>query len=272
MALAVESSQAATIITFADENVKALCVANWDTDKDGELSVEEAAAVTSLGTVFRGQKNITTFDELRYFSSVTAIGEEAFRGSGIGPVLTIPGKVKEIGSYAFNDCVRLKSVVLEEGVESVGWHAFSGPIATLTLPSSLKNMRSMVINPYVNADPSSGIFVPVGDLTVIVRGTEPAVINEFAFYYVFQEAHLVVPAGTMEAYKAEPGWAYFADYTEVGDCNRDGRTDIADVAALVAHVTGNTPERFEEHAADINGDGRINGEDVSQLCQYLLGS
>ena len=40
-------------ITFADANVKALCVTNWDTNKDGELSYEEAAAVTSLGKVFK---------------------------------------------------------------------------------------------------------------------------------------------------------------------------------------------------------------------------
>jgi len=33
-------------ITFADANVKAICVANWDTDGDGELNTTEAAAVT----------------------------------------------------------------------------------------------------------------------------------------------------------------------------------------------------------------------------------
>ena len=68
-------------ITFADANVKALCVANWDTDNDGELSMEEAAAVTTLGTVFKGKTNITTFDELRYFTGVTTIGEYAFSGT-----------------------------------------------------------------------------------------------------------------------------------------------------------------------------------------------
>ena len=36
------------MITFADPAVKALCVAHWDTDGDGELSYEEAALVTDL--------------------------------------------------------------------------------------------------------------------------------------------------------------------------------------------------------------------------------
>ena len=39
-------------ISFADATVKSLCVANWDTNGDGEISYEEASAVTSLGTVF----------------------------------------------------------------------------------------------------------------------------------------------------------------------------------------------------------------------------
>ena len=39
-------------IVFADANVKALCIANWDTDGDGELTVAEAAVVTDLGRVF----------------------------------------------------------------------------------------------------------------------------------------------------------------------------------------------------------------------------
>ncbi len=43
-------------ITFADANVKALCVANWDTDKDGELSMEEAAADVN------GDGNINSLD------------------------------------------------------------------------------------------------------------------------------------------------------------------------------------------------------------------
>ena len=67
-AILIAVSAKADNITFADANVKALCVGNWDTDKDGELSTEEAAAVTTLGTVFKGKTNITTFDELRYFT------------------------------------------------------------------------------------------------------------------------------------------------------------------------------------------------------------
>ena len=41
-------------ISFIDSKVKALCVKNWDTNKDGNLSRDEASAVTDLGDVFKG--------------------------------------------------------------------------------------------------------------------------------------------------------------------------------------------------------------------------
>lgn len=281
-------------IVFADDDVKALCVANWDSDSDGELSEEEAAAVTSLGTVFQGKKTIKTFDELAYFTglttigeraffqsgiervtfppSVSAIGEYAFSESNIGPEMVIPGHVKSLEAYSFNNCLNLNRVVLEEGVESIGYETFNGPLTYMSLPATIAKITAMAVNPYVNAYPGSGMFFPKGDLTVQVYTETPAAINYYAFYYLFAEGHLIVPYGCADIYKAEPAWSHFGEYIEIGDVNCDGRTDIADVAALIAHVTGNTPERFEEHAADINGDGRIDGEDVSQLCQYLLGS
>lgn len=259
-------------ITFADANVKALCVANWDTDNDGELSMEEAAAVTTLGTVFKGKTNITTFDELRYFTGVTTIGEYAFSGSSIGPTLTIPGTVKTIGNYAFNNCRSLTRIILQEGVESVGWHTFSGPISFLSLPASLTTMSSMAVDPYVNADPSSGIFIPEGDLWVYVHSKTPATINEFAFYYLFGEGHLVVPPGTIDAYKAEPGWSHFGEYLVLGDVNGDGAVNVLDVTTLVSYVLNEPLETFVEAAADVNGDGNINTLDVTKLVSIILQS
>lgn len=257
-------------ITFADANVKALCVANWDTDNDGELSMEEAAAVTTLGTVFKGKTNITTFDELRYFTGVTTIGEYAFSGSSIGPTLTIPGTVKTIGNYAFNNCRSLTRIILQEGVESVGWHSFSGPISFLSLPASLTTMSSMAVDPYVNADPSSGIFIPEGDLWVYVHSKTPATINEFAFYYLFGEGHLVVPPGTIDAYKAEPGWSHFGEYLVLGDVNGDGAVNVLDVTTLVSYVLNEPLETFVEAAADVNGDGNINSLDITAIVSLIL--
>lgn len=92
-------------INFADATVKALCVANWDTDKDGELSEAEAVAVTDLGDVFKGNTKITSFDELQYFIGLTDTGYGTFQNcSGLTSV-TIPNSVTSIGESAFYKCI-----------------------------------------------------------------------------------------------------------------------------------------------------------------------
>ena len=106
-------------IEFADANVKAICVANWDTNGSGELSYEEAAAVTDLGNVFNNKDNITSFDELQYFIGLTVIGDFAFqRCLGLTSIV-IPNSVISIGNSAFSDCTSLTSIIIPNSVTSI---------------------------------------------------------------------------------------------------------------------------------------------------------
>lgn len=88
-------------ISFKDPAVKAICVEQWDKDGDGELSEREAACVSSLGRAFLDNREITSFDELAYFTGLTAVDD-----------------------WAFYNCAALKSVVLPESVTSIGACAF----------------------------------------------------------------------------------------------------------------------------------------------------
>ena len=121
----VEMKNLSPAIAFADPNVKAICVANWDTDGDQELSEAEAAAVTDLGEVFKGNKDITSFNELQYFTGLKSIGDAAFRAcSGLTSV-NIPSSVTIIGQQAFDSCSGLTSVTIPSSVTSIGKYAFS---------------------------------------------------------------------------------------------------------------------------------------------------
>ena len=113
-------------IDFADNDVKALCVTNWDTNGDGELSVAEAADVTTLGQVFKGNSNITSFDELQYFTGLTSIGESTFYNCSNLTSVTIPESVTSIGDDAFNGCSLLASINIPSSVNSIGARVFSG--------------------------------------------------------------------------------------------------------------------------------------------------
>ena len=120
----VEMDQASSFITFVDSNVKDICLANWDTNNDGRLSLAEAAAVTSIGTVFRDHAFITSFDELQYFTNVTSIENDAFYRCADLTSITLPMGVTSIGRKAFNLCDNLTTIKNLNDVTYVGRDAF----------------------------------------------------------------------------------------------------------------------------------------------------
>ena len=61
-------------IKFVDNNVKTICLVNWDTNGDAELSYDEAIAVTDIGEKFKGS-SIMAFDELEHFRGLTTIND-----------------------------------------------------------------------------------------------------------------------------------------------------------------------------------------------------
>ena len=158
-------------ITFADANVKAICVEHWDTNGDGELSYAEAASVTNMCDIygesyFMYNSSISSFEELQYFiglssipwwafygcknlsgnllipNSVTTIGEYAFSGcSGFTGSLTIPNSVTTIGNRAFAECRGFTgSLTIGNSVTTIGNAAFqgcSGFTGSLIIPNSV---------------------------------------------------------------------------------------------------------------------------------------
>ena len=105
-------------IHFTDKNVEIICLSywhdvyhglfSWDTNEDGVLSKEEAVHVESIADVV-GQwfvsaldsrfleSDITSFDELKFFTGLT----------------DIPG-------WTFYDCNNLSSIIIPENVVSIG--------------------------------------------------------------------------------------------------------------------------------------------------------
>jgi hypothetical protein len=101
-----------TIITFQDPLTEAYCVSNWDTNRDGKLDICEAAAVESLGTVFKGT-GIEYFDEIVYFTGISGIEAGAFSGCTNLDHIILPDNIDYIRDNAFKDCTGLTYIRVE---------------------------------------------------------------------------------------------------------------------------------------------------------------
>ena len=126
-------------IVFADPVIKGILVNRFDTDGDGELSYEEAGAVTSfsdLGT----HADVTSFDEFRYFTGLEKIPGRCFMyWSGLKSIV-IPHSVTGIEYSAFDKCTSLSSITLPKHLKGIEVATFSGctSLKEITIPDSVQ--------------------------------------------------------------------------------------------------------------------------------------
>jgi len=145
----VRSEKENDVIQFADAKVKAICVENWDTNGDGELSYGEAAAVTDLGEVFKENREITSFDELQYFTGIREIQFECFHNCAELTSIHIPQNVTFIDQVSFAGCGKLTDVQFGENenialVSGIIQHCNS--LISITLPKG----AHLYGNPFLN--------------------------------------------------------------------------------------------------------------------------
>ena len=133
-------------IPFADEKIKAALVSAFDGNGDGELSFAEADGVTSLKDVFGTERDFISFDEFRFFNSVTEVPDRAFRNWTLLESITLPESLTRIGAHAFYNCSRLQALEIPESVRKIERYAFynCASVPEFTLPARLDTLESWV--------------------------------------------------------------------------------------------------------------------------------
>lgn len=226
IATTITYPEAVENIVFADENIKAALVSAFDTNSDGELSLTEAAAVTSLEGVFGDTKTYTSFDEFQYFTGVTSIPSYMFSDWQIASI-TIPDGVTEIGSRAFwgcsnltsisipdgvtrieesllRWCSNLSSIIIPSGVTSIGAYAFDNcsSLTSITLPDGLTSIGSYaffgsgltsIIIPESVTRISNDTFFACRSLTNITIPNGVTDIGAYAFYNCINLENVTFP-------------------------------------------------------------------------------
>ena len=204
-------------IAFADSVVGALCVDNWG---DGiGLTKNEAADITNVGTIFRGNTLITSFSEFGYFG-VTNLKQYAFSGCTRLATLGLPdslkiceeyslyksgitsmvGKVERIYGWAVSECPNLKTVDLTE-VVSVGGYAFYRCAALSSV--TLGKVTSIGSNAFNGCQALRYLYLR--------PTTPPTLAHENALNDTSDSMIIYVPKGSLSAYQAATNWNMYAN-------------------------------------------------------------
>ena len=133
-------------IRFEDPEVKRICVENWDKDGDGELSMEEAAAVSSIGTIFP-KANISYFDEFRFFPVKHM--NDTFRGNMNLKRISLPKTLVDM-RYALYGAKSLESIVIPQSVQRISALEFADAnlLYAIVLPEVPPTFHNGYYNPF----------------------------------------------------------------------------------------------------------------------------
>ena len=142
-------------IQFEDKAVEAICVENWSSDGIG-LTEEDAAKVTSLGAVFKGNTSIISFDELQYFTGLTPYlkppttwNDGAFYNCTSLERVTLPPNVTILSSD-FRSCKNLREVRGLEQITDITSEAFNS-CSALAMELNLERLKTIVNASFTNS-------------------------------------------------------------------------------------------------------------------------
>ena len=184
--------ESGTNIVFADALVKAVCVEHFDTNGDGEISMVEAAAVTELPYGLFKESNITSFNELRYFTNLKTIPLDFCLYCRSLTSITLPESITTIENCAFVDC-NFTHINLPSGITTMGNHVFDGcfNLASIELPEGLTTLEfglfyrcyslTTVKVPESVTEIENGVFCFCRGLTTIYLPDNISVIRDATF-------------------------------------------------------------------------------------------
>lgn len=113
-------------VKFRDPVVENIVLTNWGTN--GKITLAQVRAITNLGTVFRENPNIETFNEFKWFDGITMSSPTGSSGSNnFSPFhncsslkeIKIP-RVADIGDRPFYGCTSLAHIELPDTLVCLG--------------------------------------------------------------------------------------------------------------------------------------------------------
>ena len=140
-------------------------------------------------------------------NSVTSIRDGAFYGTGLFSV-TIPESVTSIDNRVFYGCLELENVTMGNGVTWIGHWAF-GRCSALKYCRIGSNVKTIGLNAFMEC---------VSMAKLVAAAFKPSECSSLAFDGINKETcELLVPKGSIDAYKAADQWKDFTHVSEYND-------------------------------------------------------
>ena len=190
-----------------------------------EVSASDLAGISKISSdAFNNCKSLMS---ITIPDSVTSIGNSVFANCDSLTSVTIGNSVTRIESSTFTWCSSLTSVTIGNGVTSIDHFAFNNckSLMSITIPDSVtiidnsafygcSSLTSVIIGNGVTRIKSStfsscGTTTESGTIYTILATTPPTILSN-----TFDNAKInkiIVPKGTLDAYKAATNWSALAD-------------------------------------------------------------
>lgn len=256
-----------------NRNCKTLKTLDIENTDNTELSDEAIKGCYNLETI-KLPKNLTkigymamaecmALKEVNIPSSVTEIGDRAFEncrsmktitfGNGSAMKTAEESQLQRIGNWSFYNCHELQNLDIPEGVTEIGLAAFYGCtyLQNLTLPSTLRTIGD---NTFAKCEKLAGVRC---------AAEVPPTIDAKTFEDVDRTIPVIVPQGSLKAYKEDMYWSEFVNLQEETTDAKEIPAEFENVSVTDGTVTYSGEKPFCIH--------NLNGQDVTNLNGSLNG-
>ncbi len=262
---------------------------------EGKASTEYAIPGT-VETVYENAfSNLDKLTKAYIPDSVTYLGEGAFSGCTNLESVVLSNNITILKKNTFSNCKNLKDITIPESVEIIenSVFGFCTSLESVVIPAKVttisnllfaycSNLKDVTLQNNITTI-NSGAFLGCTSLNSVIIPKSVTTISARAFGYYYDENRKLVSNENFivygyndtvaETYAYENGFIFNEINFSLGDINGDGKINVIDATEIQKYSVGlNAFNSEQNYYADVTKDNRVNVIDATEIQKYSVGS